>query len=76
MNIVLLGLNHHSASVQIRECVAIPTEDKYSVANDLLDSGVAREVVVLSTCNRTELVLCCDDPIAAAKSAKEIFIER
>jgi glutamyl-tRNA reductase len=76
MNIVLLGLNHHSASVQIRECVAIPSENKYDVASALLDRGVAREVVVLSTCNRTEIVLCCDDPIAAAKSAREIFIER
>jgi glutamyl-tRNA reductase len=76
MNIVLLGLNHHSASVQIRECVAIPSENKYGVASALLDQGVAREVVVLSTCNRTEIVLCCDDPIVAAKSAREIFIER
>jgi len=76
MNIVLLGLNHHSASVQLRECVAIPAEDKHGVANDLLDRGVAREVVVLSTCNRTEIVLCCDDPISATKSAREVFIER
>ena len=76
MNIVLLGLNHHSASVQLRECVAIPSDDKYEVASELVDSGVAREAVVLSTCNRTEIVLTCDDPSIAATSAKEIFVER
>jgi glutamyl-tRNA reductase len=51
----VLGLNHKTAPVALREKVAF-TEDRLAAALRALlrESGVA-EVVILSTCNRTEL---------------------
>jgi glutamyl-tRNA reductase len=51
----ILGLNHKTAPVALREKVAF-SEDRLSTALRTLrqESGVA-EVVILSTCNRTEL---------------------
>ncbi|MGD0491513.1 MAG: glutamyl-tRNA reductase [Steroidobacteraceae bacterium] len=51
----ILGLNHKTAPVSLREKVAF-SEDRLAAALRTLkqESGVA-EVVILSTCNRTEL---------------------
>lgn len=53
MNICLVGLNHHTAPVAIREKAAIRSED-LSDALELLRSQVSYGVI-LSTCNRTEV---------------------
>jgi glutamyl-tRNA reductase len=51
----ILGLNHKTAPVALREKVAF-SEDRLAAALRALrqESGVA-EAVILSTCNRTEL---------------------
>src|ERR1019366_420279 len=51
----ILGINHKTASVALREKVAFGEERLRSALRNLRrESGVA-EVVILSTCNRTEL---------------------
>jgi glutamyl-tRNA reductase len=51
----ILGINHRTASVALREKVAFGEERLRSALRNLRrESGVA-EVVILSTCNRTEL---------------------
>ena len=54
--IVSLGLNHHTAPLQIREHVAFGPE-KISAALASILQNHASEAVILSTCNRTEIYI-------------------
>src|SRR5437879_6394992 len=55
MPIVVLGLNHRSSPIAVRERFAF-AEARVPAALQLLrDSGAADEAVILSTCNRVEI---------------------
>ncbi len=56
-NIYLFGLNHKTAPVEIRERFAL--SDKCSVENwSIKCEGAIREALILSTCNRVEIIVC------------------
>jgi glutamyl-tRNA reductase len=69
MRLVLVGLSHHSAPVEIREKVALDRDAAAALAGRLADPG--GEAVCLSTCNRTE-IYSAGDPLAAAASLAKI----
>lgn len=75
MEIVLLGLNHKTAPVEIRECVAFSDEDS-TRALDLLkaDSNI-NEAMLLSTCNRVEVLMVTRDRSRAIDKAKRFISE-
>lgn len=54
MQIAVIGLNHQSAPIKIREQVAFTESKKVMASGALLDQGID-EVVILSTCNRSEI---------------------
>jgi len=62
MQLFALGLNHTTAPVKIREQVNFTPDRLKQALPDLIERELAQEVVILSTCNRTELycVLDCD----------------
>lgn len=62
MNLLVLGLSHHSAPVEIRERFAYSEAQIPSVLGRLQEGGWLREGVLLSTCNRVELYLTTDRP--------------
>ncbi len=51
----LIGINYKSANLGIREQFAFAPEEMIRFSNDLLKEEKFRGVVVLSTCNRTEI---------------------
>ena len=55
MEIVLVGLNHRSAPVEVREKVAFTSEQARQAAEELRARGILHETLVLSTCNRSEV---------------------
>lgn len=55
MPLHLIGLNHHTAPLAIRERVAIGADEINHVLTMIRESGAANEAAILSTCNRTEL---------------------
>lgn len=55
MPLFTLGISHHTAPVQIRELVAINPADYVSHIVQLLRIEAIEEVVLLGTCNRTEI---------------------
>lgn len=55
MNLIALGINHNSAHVEVRERVAFAPEQVAEAMNDACGAVGVDEVVVLSTCNRTEI---------------------
>lgn len=60
----LLGLNHKTASVDVRECLAFNDEESRSALAELRGLDSLDEVMLFSTCNRVEL-------LAAAKQADQ-----
>jgi len=61
MSILLLGLNHHTAPVHVRERLAFSRE---GVANALLlfrRQFPDAEAAIISTCNRVEILISADD---------------
>ena len=63
MNVVLVGTSHRHAPVELRELVAFGPGRAGQIAATL--AGEDSEAVALSTCNRTELYLACEDPAGA-----------
>jgi len=55
MNLIVIGLSHHSAPVTLRERFAIAEANIPETLEALRASGLALEAVILSTCNRVEL---------------------
>src|SRR5690606_30437834 len=61
MQIVLVGLNHKSAPVAVRERLAFGPDQATSSLRRLVDAGELAETAILSTCNRTEVYGAVDD---------------
>jgi glutamyl-tRNA reductase len=55
MSIVVIGLSHRSAPVELRERFAFADEKIPAALAALRASGVANEAAILSTCNRVEI---------------------
>jgi glutamyl-tRNA reductase len=67
MPLHVLGLNHQSASLEIREKLAFPPEAQADALSDLAAQPGVGEAVLVSTCNRTE-VYCRADDVGAARA--------
>ncbi|WP_302133688.1 glutamyl-tRNA reductase [uncultured Dialister sp.] len=73
MQLVVLGLNHKTVSVDIREQFAISEESARSGLRHLDEQEGIEEAVVLSTCNRTEIYAVLKDS-SARKTLEQFFL--
>jgi len=55
-HLVLVGVNHNTAPIEVRERLAIPAGRLADATRTLLHQPGIREGLILSTCNRVELV--------------------
>lgn len=55
MEILVLGVNHKTAPVEIREKFNIPPNKAEGLLKDLQERQIFKERLLLSTCNRTEI---------------------
>ena len=75
LDIVLMGLNHKTAPVTLRECLAF-SEDETSVALKVFqESPAITEAMLISTCNRVEVLMATRDTSNAADTVKVFFSE-
>jgi glutamyl-tRNA reductase len=56
MSIVLVGINHKSAPVEVRERLAFTAEACATGLRALVDGEIVREGLIVSTCNRVEIL--------------------
>ncbi|MDT7779399.1 MAG: glutamyl-tRNA reductase [Acidobacteriota bacterium] len=56
MSIVLVGLNHKTAPVEVRERLSFSDEACAESLHTLVDGEVVREGLIVSTCNRVEIL--------------------
>jgi glutamyl-tRNA reductase len=61
MHLLLVGLSHRTAPVDVRERVDFQARDLRAALRALADRGSAHEAVVVSTCNRAEMYVACDE---------------
>src|SRR3954469_1558183 len=57
MAVIVVGLSHRGAPVELRERVAFSNADARQTIEDMRTAGAIREGVLLSTCNRSEFYL-------------------
>jgi glutamyl-tRNA reductase len=69
-NIVVLGLNHKTAPVEIREKLSFSGAEVEETLPLLKGLPEVREAMFLSTCNRVEVYFACDDVQSASDSLK------
>lgn len=62
MHILVTGLSHKTAPIEIREKMAFPVETQDVALEELTKSPSISEAVILSTCNRTEVYTAVTDP--------------
>ncbi len=60
MTLSVLGVNHKTAPIEIREKIAISREDLPEVTRALADIPGVQECMIVSTCNRVELITALD----------------
>jgi len=72
-DIILIGINHKTAPVELRECMAF-SKDESSTALDVLRRiATIHEALLYSTCNRVELLMVTDDRNHAVRAAKKFI---
>jgi glutamyl-tRNA reductase len=71
MSIVLLGLNHQTAPVEIRERLACRDPGAETAAVKGLDA--IREAVIISTCNRLEVLHVSDEPDTSVAAVTDLL---
>jgi glutamyl-tRNA reductase len=75
MNIVVIGLSHHSSPVELRERFAFADTKIPDALKLLRESGVAAEAVILSTCNRVEIYAATSfEPAKAFAELKQFLV--
>lgn len=71
-SLVLLGINHNTAPIEVRERLAIPVGQLADATRTLVHQPGIREGLILSTCNRVELLTLQDEaPEATAQTTGE-----
>lgn len=63
MHLILAGLSHKTAPIEIREKTSIPAEKQEESLLHLTKLPAIKEAVILSTCNRTEIYCTATDDL-------------
>jgi glutamyl-tRNA reductase len=74
--VIVVGLNHRTAPVEMRERVAVPASRMAKAVHDLALREHLVEVVLLSTCNRIEIYARCTKFHAAVSDILEFLAEQ
>jgi len=61
LHLLLVGVSHRTAPVELRERVDFQARGLQGALRALAERGSAHEAVVVSTCNRAELYVACED---------------
>jgi glutamyl-tRNA reductase len=74
-DILLIGINHKTAPVELRECMAFSKDESAAALDALRRLATIQEALLYSTCNRVELLVVTDDCNQAVAAAKKFLSE-
>ncbi len=72
-SLMVIGLNHRTAPVAVRERFWISEPKRYEALVRLAQAEGVEEVMVLATCNRTEFLMWTSDATLAANSVQRFL---
>ncbi len=75
MSIVVIGVNHRTAPIELLERVSLSGTDLRKAVTGLVSRSNIREAAVLSTCNRTEVVCVAERFHGAYADIRDFFCE-
>lgn len=75
MSIVVIGVNHRTAPIELLERVSLSGADLRKAVTGLVSRANIREAAVLSTCNRTEVVCVAERFHGAYADIRDFFCE-
>src|SRR4030067_2885523 len=73
MNILVIGLNHKTAGIDVREKIAFDGPKLGEAAEALKNSPGIKESLILSTCNRVEIYANVDEPASGEERIKKFI---
>ncbi len=73
IRIVTIGMNHQTAPVELRECLARDPQNAVRALSTMRDHSAVREGLYISTCNRVEALYTTDQPEAAKAEILGLF---
>ncbi len=76
MSVLVVGISHNSASVEVLEKVALQSEDQHKLAREVADTEHVVEAAVLATCNRTEVYADVDRFHGSVESISRLLADR
>ncbi len=65
MDLYVIGIDHHVAPLEVRECLSVPKDGVARILQQIADEAWADEALLLATCNRTELYVVTARPDGA-----------
>jgi glutamyl-tRNA reductase len=79
--IAVVGLSHKSASIEVRERLALPPDSLPDVLRAIVQASAIGEALLVSTCNRVELIVAGPDGARAnledlARAAVDAVVQR
>ncbi len=74
-NIFILGLNHKTAPVELRECIAFDPQETDTTLKRLQKEPSISEILLYSTCNRVEVLFVAEDKQSAVAKVKDYISE-
>ncbi len=75
MKLLLVGISHRTAPVDVRERVDFNARGVPEALTALRARGCAKEAVIVSTCNRAEVYIACDDAAVALAEVTRFISE-
>ena len=75
MQLLLVGVSHRTAPIELRERLDFSARGVDRALTALAGSDVHREATIVSTCNRVELYVGCDEPEAARAAIQQFLSE-
>jgi glutamyl-tRNA reductase len=73
--IILLGINHKTAPVELRECIAFSADESTIALQKLHSEPCIDEVLLFSTCNRVEVLLVTQNKSEAIRDTKRFIAQ-
>jgi glutamyl-tRNA reductase len=73
--IVVVGLSHRTAPIAVREAIALPSEVVPELLRELCAQPAVGEAMIVSTCNRVELVAAGKSPHADLTALGDACVE-
>jgi glutamyl-tRNA reductase len=75
VHLLLVGASHRTAPVELRERLDFSSRGLEAALKQLAARDAHHEAVIISTCNRAELYVACDNPPAAADDVLRFISE-